>query len=293
MKKISREAKIGLITLIGLFLLYFGLNFLKGVDVFKPTNRYYVKFNNVSELQKSSPVFVDGFKVGLVNEIIYNYRSNEGILVEIALDKSMKIETGSYVKASASLTAGGSLSIVLNKHVTSYYSPGDTLEGHYPVGVMEKVSENIVPQIEIMLPKLDSILTGLQALVNNPALSRSMEYVEQSTGNLSKATSQLNKILSNDFPLIVSNFKTVSSDLTDVSRNLKKINFEATMNQVETTLKNLDKMTQQMNGKDNTLGVLLNDIKLYDNHNAASENAAILVLDIKEKPKRYVHFSIW
>lgn len=293
MKKISREAKIGLITLIGLFLLYFGLNFLKGVDIFKPANHYYVKFDNVSELQKSSPIFVDGFKVGLVNDVIYDYRSNTGIVVEIALDKSMKIETGSYVKASASLTAGGSLSIVLNKHVTTYYSPGDTLEGRYPIGVMEKVSENIVPQIEVMLPKLDSILTGLQALVNNPALSRSMEYVAQSTSNLSKATSQLDKMLSNDFPVIISNFKTISSDFTDVSRNLKKVDFEATMHQVDATLKNLDKITQQMNSKDNTLGLLLNDRSLYDNLNVTSANASALLLDIKERPKRYVHFSIW
>jgi phospholipid/cholesterol/gamma-HCH transport system substrate-binding protein len=289
----SREAKIGLITLAGLFLLYFGLNFLKGIDIFKPTNHYYIKFKNVSELQKSSPIFVNGFKVGLVNEIIYDYRSNEGILVEIALDKSMKIETGSYVQAAASLTAGGSLNIVLNKHVTSYYSPGDTIEGRYPVGVMEKVSDKIVPQIEVMLPKLDSILTGLQALVNNPSLSQSMDYVAQSTYNLSKATFQLNKMLSNDFPVIVSNFKTASSDFTDVSRNLKKIDFEATMNQVDATLKNLDRMTQQMNSTDNTLGLLLNDRSLYDNLSAASGNASALLLDIKEHPKRYVHFSIW
>jgi phospholipid/cholesterol/gamma-HCH transport system substrate-binding protein len=93
--------------------------------------------------------------------------------------------------------------------------------------------------------------------------------------------------------VIISNFKTISSDFTDVSRNLKKVDFEATMHQVDATLKNLDKITQQMNSKDNTLGLLLHDRELYDNLNTASANASALLLDIKEKPKRYVHFSIW
>jgi phospholipid/cholesterol/gamma-HCH transport system substrate-binding protein len=293
MKKISKEAKIGLVTLVGLFLLYFGLNYLKGVDIFKPANHYYVKFDNVSDLQKSSPIFVNGFKIGLVNDIFYNYQTNEGLLVEIALDKSMRIETGSYVRVSTSLTAGGSLSLVLNKHVTTYYSPGDTLEGRYPVGMMEKVSENIVPQIEVILPKLDSILTGLQLLVNNPTISQSLNYISQSSYNLSQATGQINKMLVNDFPVIVANFKSVSSDFADVSRDLKNIDFETTMQQVNVVLENLDKMTHQMNSKDNTLGLLLNDKQLYDNLNAASTNASSLLLDLRENPKRYVHFSIW
>jgi phospholipid/cholesterol/gamma-HCH transport system substrate-binding protein len=293
MMKITKGAKTGLITLVGLFLLYFGLNYLKGVDVFKPANHYYVKFDKVSELQKSSPVFVDGFKVGLINDIIYNYRSNGEILVQIALDKSMKIETGSYLKASASLTSGGSLNLILNKHLTTYHSPGDTLEGRYPVGMMEKMSENIIPHIEVMLPKLDSILTGLQALVSKSSLSKSLDYVAISTYNLSEATARLNKMLADDVPVIVSNFKTISSDFADVSGNLKKADFEATMNQVTATLKNLDRVTDRINSDDNSLGLLLNDSRLYDNLNRTSVSAAALLLDVKEHPKRYVHFSIW
>ncbi len=292
-KGLSKEAKIGLVTIVGLFLLYFGINFLKGVDIFKPANHYYVRFKNVSELQKSSPVYVDGFKVGLVNDIVYDYASNDGILVIIALDKSMRIEKGTYVKMSSALTTGASLHLVLNKHVDSFYSPGDTIEGRTSVGVMDRFSDNLMPQIEVMMPKLDSILTGLQALVNNPALMHSLNNLESTTGNLSKASAGLDQLMRKDIPVIMANLKAVTSDFTEVSAELKKIDFDGTMRTVDTALKNIDKMTQQINSNDNSLGLLLNDRQLYDNLTTTSANASVLLQDLKQNPKRYVHFSIW
>jgi len=291
--RFSREAKIGLVTLIGMFLLYFGLNYLKGRDIFKPANTYYVKFNQVPELQKSSPVYVDGFNVGLVNDIHYNYATNDCILVEIALDKSMKIETGTYVKITTGLTTGASLNLILNKYVNSYYAPGDTLEGRNEPGLMDVISSGILPHVETLLPKLDSILYGLQTVITHPALTKSLDHIEETTANLAQSTAQLNKMMSKDIPQIVSNFNTVSSDLSVVSGEFKKIDFEGTMQSVNATMKNLDRITAQMNSKDNTMGLLLNDTQLYDNLNSTALNASNLLFDLKEQPKRYVHFSIW
>lgn len=292
-KRFSREAKIGLVTIVALFLLYFGLNFLKGVDVFKPSNSYFVKFSNVTELQKSAPVYVDGFKVGLVNTIAYNYKTNEGIVVEIALDKSMRIETGSYVKMTTALTTGASLNLILNKHVSTFHTPGDTLEGSSDPGLMDIVSANLLPQVESLLPKLDSILYGLQKVVSHPALSQSLTYIEQTTANLAKSSAHLNKMMSNDLPQIVSNFNTISSDLAIVSGELKQVDFKTTMSSVDSAIKNIDRMTLRMNSKDNTLGLLLNDTQLYENLNSTASNASELLLDLKQNPKRYVHFSLW
>ena len=292
-KGLSREAKIGLITIIGLFLLYFGMNFLKGVDIFTPTNYYFVKFKNVSELQKSAPVYVDGFKVGLVNDILYDYENNEDFLVQISLDKSMKIETGTYVQISTGFTTGASLNIYLNKHVETYHSPGDTLEGRNVSGLMDIVSSEIVPQVTDLLPKIDSILTGLQLLITHPALASSFDHIERTTANLEKSTAQLNAMMSRDLPQIISNFNTISADFTEVSAELKKIEFEGTMRSVDSAIKNLDRMTQQMNSKDNSLGLLLNDRQLYDNLNETAFNASNLMFDLKENPKRYVHFSLF
>ena len=292
-KGLSNEAKIGLVTIIGLFLLYFGLNFLKGINVFKPTNSYYVKFKQVTELQKSAPVYVDGFKVGLVEDIVYNYQTNDEILVLLNLDKSMKVETGTYVKITTGLTTGASLNLILNKYVNSYYSPGDTLEGRNMPGLMDVVSDEIIPQVTDILPRIDSILVGLEKLVSHPALVKSLDHIEQSMYNLSSSTKQLDRMMSKDLPQIMSNFNTVSSDFTEVSGRLKNIDLEATMRSVDSAIKNLDKMTLQMNSKDNSMGLLLNDTQLYDNLNKTAFNASNLLLDLKENPKRYVHFSIW
>lgn len=292
-KGLSREAKIGLVTIVALFLLYFGINYLKGVDIFKPSNAYFVKFKNITELQKSAPVYVDGFKVGLVSTILYDYETNDGILIEIALDKSMRIETGTYVKISTGLTTGASLHLVLNKHVSTYYEPGDTLEGRNDPGLMDVVSETILPQVETLLPRIDSILYGLQQIVTHPALSQSLAHIEQTTASLAHSSAELNKIMSGDIPQIVSNFNLVSSDLSVVSGELKKIDFKGTMDGVDSAIKNLDRMTAQMNSKDNSLGLLMNDRQLYDNLNTTAFNASELLFDLKKNPKRYVHFSIW
>ncbi len=292
-KGLSKEAKIGLVTIVGLFLLYFGVNYLKGVDIFKPSNHYYVKFKNTTELQRSAPVYVEGFKVGMVNDIIYDYETNKGILVEISLDKSMRIETGTYVKMTTGLTTGSSLNLVLNKHVQSYYQPGDTLEGRNTVGIMDVVSANIIPQVESLLPKLDTILTGLQLVVNHPALRSSLDHIERTTANLAQSTEQLNKLMSKEIPSVISNFNTVSSDLAVVSSKMKNIDFEATMKSVDHAMKNMENITVRMNSKDNSLGLLLNDRLLYDNLNTTTVNASNLLQDLKDNPKRYVHFSIW
>ncbi len=292
-KKFNRETKIGLVTLVGLFLLYFGLNYLKGVDVFKPTNHYFVRFQSISELQKSAPVYVDGFKVGLVNSVNYDYETNKGIIIEIALEKDMRIKTGTYVKITTGLTTGASLNLVLNRESATYYTPGDTLKGTNPAGLMDVVSAEIMPKVENLLPKLDSILNGLQLIVNHPALIKSFDYIETTTANLAHSSAQLNTVMSRDLPQIVSNLNAISSDFSEVSSQLKSIDYQATMRTVDDAVKNIDRMTERMNSKDNSMGLLLNDTQLYENLNSTAFNASELMLDLKKNPKRYVHFSIW
>ena len=160
-KYFSKEVIIGLITLFSLGLLYFGLNYLKGANIFKPKNIYYVRMPNVSELQNSSSVFVNGFHVGIVSNIAYDYQSGKNIIVAISLDKKMRIETGSHVEIKTGLTSGGYLNLELNKYVSTYYQSGDTIDGISEQGIMDKVSNNLLPQLETILPRIDSILMGI------------------------------------------------------------------------------------------------------------------------------------
>ncbi len=292
-KYFSREVIIGIITIISLFILYFGINYLKGVNLFKPSNHYYIKFDNVTDLQKSSPVYVDGFKVGVVNSIEYDYTKVGSIIAQINLDKKMKIQQGSYVELTSGLTTGASLHLRLNTYVSVYCEVGDTLNGNIKIGMMDYISGKVLPEIENMIPKIDSILTGLQYVVNHPALSQSLTYIEKTTSNLEKTTAQLNQVMRGDVPVILSNFKTISSELAAVSIELNSLDIEATYSSINKTLSDVEKLSEKLNSKDNNVGLLLNDRNLYDNLNTTIINASDLLQDIKKNPKNYVHFSIW
>ena len=294
MKKIfTKEVRIGFITLISLGVLYAGLNYLKGINVFKPANHYYVSMPDVFGLQISSPVYVDGFKVGIVNAIHFNFYQRENVFVQISLDKDMKIPMGSYAELKTSLTSGAFLSLRLNTYVSNYIAVGDTINGESELGVMDQLSSELMPQITNILPRLDSILLGIQLLVNHPALSQSFNHIEAATAGLQKSAEQLNVLLSQDVPVIVSNLNKVSSDFSIVSDNLKEVDFQATIATLEQAIQNIDRMTQQLNDSTNSLGLLLNDQSLYEHLDSAARNASDLLEDIKQNPKRYVNVSVF
>jgi phospholipid/cholesterol/gamma-HCH transport system substrate-binding protein len=296
MKKIfSKEAIIGLVTLISLFVLYFGINYLKGINLFKPTNHYCVLMPNANELQVSSPIYVDGFKVGVVNKIDFRYDnlSSNSILVHVSLDERMKIQTGSYFELKSGLTSGAFLNLILNKEAATCYQIGDTIEGLPNIGLMDKLSNELMPRVENIVPRLDSILMGIQILINHPALSRSLDNIDATTANLQKSSGQLKVLLSNDMPTIVDNLKEITSNFAAVSADLKKMELSATLTKVDQAIENIDRMTLQLNSKNNSLGLLLNDRSLYDHLDETAKNASDLLKDIKERPKNYVRFSLF
>lgn len=289
----TKEAKIGLVTIVSLVLLYFGINYLKGINLFQPSNHYYVTFSNVKDVTVSSPVFVDGFKVGLVRDIIYDYKTTDKITIEISLADEMRINDGSYVVISKSFLGGAELHIYLNKYVKDYVKPGATLEGKMGEDMMLAVQDKILPGVEQLLPKIDSILVGLQAVVNHPALSQSLNHIEKTTGALELSARQLNQMLAKDVPYIMTNLKTMTDNFSDVSSNLKDLDLATTVNSINATLDNLKLTTAKLNSKDNSIGLLLNDKSLYENLNSTTENASKLLLDLRQNPKRYVHFSVF
>lgn len=289
----TKEAKIGLVSIVSLALLYLGINYLKGVNLFKPVNHYYVAFSNVKGVTVSSPVFVEGFKVGLVREISYDYDTTGKISVLVSLEDKMRINKGSYITVVNSFLGGAELHIHLNTFVDDYFHSGDTIEGRMETDMMTSVQENLLPGIEQMMPKLDSILGGLQTLVNHPALTQSLAHVEQTTASLEHSSRRLDQLLAKDVPVIVENLKGITANFESVSGQLNELDLAETMRTVNATLANLKLTTDKLNSADNSLGLLLNDRQLYDNLNGTMENASLLLLDLREHPKRYVHFSLF
>ena len=289
----TKEAKIGLVTIVSLALLYLGINYLKGINLFQPVNHYYVSFINLKGVTISSPVFVDGFKVGLVRDIIYDYDTTGKIIVEVSLEDKMRLNKGSYMAVVNTFLSGAELHIHLNTYVDDFLKPGSTLEGRMEEDMMQSVQEKILPSVENLLPKIDTILGGLQTLIAHPALAQSLNHIEKTTSNLEVSTRQLNQMLSKDVPGIVNNLKTMTDNFSEVSANLKDLDLATTVNSINATLANLKLTTDKLNSTDNSIGLLLNDKGLYDNLNSTMDNASKLLLDLRENPKRYVHFSVF
>lgn len=152
MKKFfTKEVKIGLSVILSLVILYVGIQFLKGINVMKPANHYYVTFSNVKDLMISSPVTVEGFKVGLVHEMQYDYETNKGVRVMLNLDKELRIPKGSKIILSKSLLGNASLIIEMNPYVSEYYNPGDEIEGMVESEMLNNVSA-MIPKIEALYP---------------------------------------------------------------------------------------------------------------------------------------------
>jgi phospholipid/cholesterol/gamma-HCH transport system substrate-binding protein len=294
--RFTKEMIIGIVTIIGLAFLYIGVNFLKGINLFRPINHYYVTCANVSEVTVSTPVYVGGFKVGLVRDLIYDYKNNGSITIEINLEKSMRINRGSYVTIDRTFLSGAQLNIHLNTYVTEYLNPGETLEGKMNDDLMGAAQEKLLPQLIDLLPKLDSILYGLNVLVNNPALSNTLDYLNRTTANLEISSRKLNLLLGgleSDVPVITANLKTVTNNFTGLSDDLKNLNLTQSVQSLNATLDQLQLTTTKLNSKDNSLGLLMNDSLLYNNLNRTVNNASDLLIDLKTNPKRYVHFSLF
>lgn len=293
MKFFTKEVKIGIAGVIALFILMYGINFLKGVNMFKPSSYYYVKYNNINGLAKSSPVYADGFKLGTVRDIYYDYNNPGNVTVEIELDTHVRIPKGSKAELETEMLGTVKMNLILARNPHDAYQVGDTIPGVLSNGIMEAVTEVLVPQVEKLMPRLDSILVSLNQILADPSIPATLSSMKQITGNLEVTTQQLNNFMQKDVPQITGKLNTIEDNFIEISSNLKSIDYAETFNKIDATLENVRLMSQQLNRKDNTLGLLLNDSALYNNLNMVGHNASVLLEDLREHPKRYVHFSLF
>lgn len=291
-KIFSREFLIGAIGITALLVLYFLINFFKGIDLFKMGDTYYVRFNNISQLASSSPVYLNGFKAGNVREIHYDYSNLQNIIVEIEIDKRLQIPSGSTAKITTHMLGGADISIELTNSKTNIV-PGDTIRGVLDRGLVGEAGDKILPAINTIVPKVDSVLTALNALLTNPATAASIENIESLTSELTATTRQLNNVLTNDVPQITGRMVEIEDNLLATTSQLKDVDYNHLFSSLDTTLVNLQYITSALRQGEGTAGKLLSDTTLYNNLNRTTEAATALLENLRENPKRYVHFSIF
>lgn len=295
MNKFSKEIQIALVAIVGLVVLFIGLQFLKGLNLFSTDSRYYVKFDNISGLSVSSPVYANGYRVGVVEEIFFDYEKRGDIVAVVGVDKKLRLPQGSFAEIASDLLGNIKLELIFGSDASTLMAPGDTLTGGLQLGAMARAAD-MIPQIEKMLPKLDSILASVNTLLADPALANSLHNVDQITADFTKTTKELNLLtasINRQMPEILQNANGVLANTNKLTGNLNDLDIAATMGHVNTTLQNVEQMTAMLNSKEGTLGLLMRDPSLYWNLNSTMMHADSLMIDLKSHPKRYVHFSVF
>lgn len=290
--KLTKEVKIGMAGIVALCVLIYGINYLKGIHLFKPTSYFYVQFQDINGLTKSSPVFADGFRVGIVRALHYDYTRPGNVLAEIEVEPDLRIPKGSTAELVAEMLGGVKMTLLLANNPRERYQVGDTIPGRLNSGMMDQAAK-MLPQLEKMMPKLDSILTSLNTLLADPALAATLHNVEDLTASMAGTSRQLQSLMKNDIPQLTAKLNHIGENVEAMTDNLKQIDYAAAMQKVDATLANVRSLTDKLNQPDNTVGLLLNDPALYQNLNATTANAAALLEDLKAHPKRYVHFSLF
>ena len=218
MKYITKEVRIGIAGIIALCVLIYGINWLKGIHMFQPSSYFYAKFQNVNGLTKSSPVFADGVRVGIVRDIYYDYVNPGNVIVEVELDTELRIPKGSSAELVSELMGGVRMNILLANNPREKYAVGDTIPGKLNNGMMESVAQ-LMPKVQEMLPKLDSILISLNNILGDKSIPATLHSMETTTANLAVVSSQMKGLMSKDIPQLTGKLNTIGDNFIAISGN--------------------------------------------------------------------------
>ncbi len=295
MKKFfSKEVKIALAVIVSLAVLFWGIEYLKGVNIFKPANFYYVEFKNVAGLTDSAPVTINGYQIGMVRGINYDY-NNGTLVVMLGLEKDLRIPVESKAVLATDLLGTAQIELKLAKNDT-YYNVGDKIPGENAKGLMDEVGGNLLPSVSNLMPKIDSILTNLNAIVANPALQQSVSRLDAITANLEASSRELSEVLPavmKNVDGITTNLDSITGNLNGLSAKLSELPIDTTMAGINATVVQLNDITSKLNGTESSLGMLINDRGLYDHLDGAVMSLDSLFIDIKKNPKRYVTIKVF
>lgn len=297
-KKVNKEFIIGVTAVVAIFILYFGINYLKGQNLFKSANYYIVEYDNVAGLEHSAPVMINGYKVGQVREIEIDYAHPGKIKVELALNKDLKLPSGSRAELASTLLSGAFINIRLGNG-SDIIPVGSELPTYVAPDLMSSLQDDILPSVSAVMPKVDSILYNINRLIGDPALLQSVQRLDGITNNALLMTDGLQRQINSNMPGIMAdarhtatNLDTISANLALLSRELRALPLQSTMDNVNQLTANLEQFSSQLNDKNSTLGQLTTNSEVYDRLNTVVADIDSLIVDIKKNPKRYISIKL-
>lgn len=293
MKKIfTREVKIGLSFIVAIVCIVVGINYLKGINVFAPSNLYYAKFDRLDGLVVSNNVMVRGYKVGQVSDIAYDFTLEHPFTVTILVDDEVRLPLGTKLVLCDDGLLGGKVIDVRYGTDTLLYASGDTVTSDVDAGLMAAVA-TLVPKLDGTIARVDSVLESVHRITSSKELKNSLRSIEVASADLKTSSAQLKRLMNTQVPKIVDDVNVITGDLKKVSGDLKKVEFADLFARIDHTVNNLQVFSDKLTSNEGTMGKLMNDNTLYNNINTTVTSVNDLVVDLKANPKRYVHFSLF
>lgn len=288
--KHSREIKVGILAVVCAGILYFGFNFLKGVNIFSPTDCYYGYFERSNGLTEQAPVYILGHKVGLVESVKYDFTRTPSFVVGVNINDDITLPMGTEMALIADGLLGGSaIELILpNAQSDLVYQGGDTLTTKVVPGLMDNLQMGLLANLDSLLVETNALIANLNNEVSEGSLHATLQNVEKLTADLTVSGNDIRRLTNNQLPGIINKIDTTIAGLQTLVENNKNANIQKTVNELNETISLLNQMLQSEEG---TLGLLLNDTELHDNLNTALrnldnvvQNVDSVVISIKERP---------
>lgn len=314
--KIKREVKIGIVVLIGLALLYYGLYFLKGINILGDQKTYYAFYKRVDGLVQENPVTVNGLKIGQVSDVYFTDNKTGKIGVKFYISEDMHIPVNSTARLYSSDLMGSKAIEIQLGDSKKYISNGDTLKTERERSLTEQVSIQMLPvkrKAENLMLSVDSLLAVIKYVFNEESrynIAKSLENIKHTFQNLEHTTSTIDTLMSyqrSRLAGIIANVESITynlrknnQQLSNILANVSSITDSVANSEIASTISNtnesvahLANILEKINNKEGSLGLLVNDDSLYNNLDASAKELELLLEDLRANPDRYIHFSVF
>ncbi|MBR4563425.1 MAG: MCE family protein [Paludibacteraceae bacterium] len=305
----SREIKVGVLAAVCLFLLFFGFNFLKGVNIFSSTNSFHGTFTDLHGLEEQAQVVIRGHKVGQVDRISYDFTRDSAFTVDISIKRDIVLPQGTQMALIADGLLGG-MAIELQlppsqngkdalgnsvsiEELREPIAKGSFLPTTYVPGLMESVQGELLAKIGAAVEDVDSLVAELHGQLEGDHLQSALTNVDRISGDLTTVSHDLKRLMNNQVPRIVNNADTAVANLNTVLADIKEADLKSTVARVDKAVENVNGLVSDVRSPNGTIGQLIYSKSLYDHVDATVISADSLLVDLKAHPKRYVHFSIF
>ena len=295
-KRLTRQTvKIGFFTLLAIVILYLGITYLKGLSISARSKTYYVAMNDVTGINVATRVFVNGYKVGSVRKMEYDYRNNGETILTLTLDPDIKLPQGTQVQVAQTLLSGALVNLVLPEVETgAYLNAKDTIpmSTRPSAKSLEQLQSEFVPRLSTTLSRMDSVLLQANAILSNPNIEPTLADVRQSARHINASSAQLQQSL-RSLPTIMGRIDHTSANVESFASRLDSLRLQETISNLESTSRELKSFTQRLNQSNGTVSRLLNEDGLYNRIDSVTTSLDALIRDIKANPKKYVKLSLF